>query len=140
MFSQACVKNSVHGGGGCLLKGMLGYTPLGRHPLLPALRDTVNNRTVRILLECILITVYNEVAKVMFLQVCGVVSQHALQVVSQHALQQVSKGGGACSWGGLLPGWSARGGLWRPPERSRRLLLRTVRILLECILLANNKY
>ena len=46
-----------------------------------------------------LITVRNEVAKVMFLQECvcplggGVVTQHALQVVSQHALQQVSGGG-----------------------------------------------
>ena len=26
MFSQTCVKNSVHGEGGCLPKGMLGYT------------------------------------------------------------------------------------------------------------------
>ena len=46
-----------------------------------------------------MITVRNEVAKVMFLQVSvcpqggGVLSQHALQVVSQHALQQVSGGG-----------------------------------------------
>ena len=61
-----------------------------------------------------------------------VLSQHALQVVFQHALQQVSRGvsawrrgacsGGVCSWG-----------VWRPPE-SRRLLLQTVCILLECIL------
>ena len=28
MFSQACIKNSVHGGGGCLPDP----TPLGRHP------------------------------------------------------------------------------------------------------------
>ena len=45
----------------------------------------------------IIFTVRNEIAKVMFLQVCvcprgGVVSQHALQVVSQHALQQDSGG------------------------------------------------
>ena len=59
-------------------------------------------------------------------------------VLSQHALQQ----GGACSWGGcLLPGGACSGGVcsqgvWRPP-RSRRLLLRTVRILLECILVHN---
>ena len=72
----------------------------------------------------------------------GVLSQHALQVVSQHALQQ----GDACSWGcacsrggGLLPeGGSALGVLLRGgggdlPPQSRRLLLRTVRILLECI-------
>ena len=68
------------------------------------------------------------------------VSQHALQVVSQHALQQVSKGGGVPAPGGGGGLLSAPGGVWRPPERSRRLLLQTVRILLECILLVNNKY
>ena len=82
----------------------------------------------------------------------GVLSQHALQVVSQHPLQWGSALGGllwgVCSWGGLLLGGSApgavcsggvcsQGGLlrgdawWRPPGR---LLLRAVRILLECIL------
>ena len=59
----------------------------------------------------IIFTVRNEIAKVMFLQVCvrprgGVVSQHALQVVSQHALQQV--------WGGWwypsMPCSRSRGG------------------------------
>ena len=38
IFSQACVKNSVHGGGGgCLPQCMLGYTPPrpGRHPPKP---------------------------------------------------------------------------------------------------------
>ena len=53
----------------------------------------------------------------------GVLSQHALQVVSQHALQQ---GGSAL-------------GVWRSPPESRRLLLRAVRILLECILVFNNR-
>ena len=121
------------------------------------------------------ITVSNEVAKVMFLHVSvilftggGVVSQNALQVVSQHALQQ---GGvlsqNALQWGvpalgecllpgGLLPGGSAPGGCLLPgvrsggvcsqgwgacsqggcgdPPGSRWLLLRMVRILLECIL------
>ena len=62
--------------------------------------------------KLLIFTIRNEVAKVMFLQVCvcprGVVSQHALQVVSQHALQQVSRGmpapggclfpGGGCVW------------------------------------------
>ena len=50
---------------------------------------------VRILLECILVTIHKRsCGKVMFLQVSvilftgvGVASQHALQVVSQHALQ-----------------------------------------------------
>ena len=34
IFSQACVKNSVHrgGGGGCLPQCMLGYPPCSRHP------------------------------------------------------------------------------------------------------------
>ena len=50
---------SVHGGGGWRVwQGQI-------------LRDTVNERAVRILLECILVTGRNEVvAKVMFLQVC----------------------------------------------------------------------
>ena len=90
----------------------------------------------------------------------GVVSQHALHVVSQHALQQVSGGdpsmpcsrspggcllwGCACSRGCLLPGQGvtvpggrgvpAPGGCGGDPVVSRWLLLRTVRILLECIL------
>ena len=71
-----------------------------------------------------LITVRNEVAKVMFLHVSvilftvGVLSQHALQVVSQHALQQGclfqggSAPGGVCSRGGSAPGGvPALGGL-----------------------------
>ena len=34
IFSQACVKNSVHrGGGGCLPQCMLGYTTTTTHPL-----------------------------------------------------------------------------------------------------------
>ena len=102
--------------------------------------------------------------KVMFSHVCvilftgGLLSQHALQVVSQHALQQVSRGviskhvlqvvsqhashqvsRGVCCRGGLLGG-SPSGGLLpggclveTPP---RQLLLRAVRILLECILVS----
>ena len=81
------------------------------------------------------------------------VSLHALQqggVLSQHALQQ----GGTCSRGVCPPGGLLRlvlagegeclllgqgggvcswAGVWRPPG-SRLLLLRMVRILLECIL------
>ena len=54
--------------------------------------------------------------------------------------------GDACSWGGLwgvcsrgVPalGRSAPGGCGDPPE-SRRLLLRTVCILMECILVESN--
>ena len=30
-FSQACIKNSVHGGGDCLPQCMLGYALPGRH-------------------------------------------------------------------------------------------------------------
>ena len=32
IFSQECVKNSVHRGGGCLPQCMLGYTPPGTRP------------------------------------------------------------------------------------------------------------
>ena len=49
-------------------------------------------------------------------------------VVSQHALQQVC---GGCL---LLRGCLLLGGLVETPPSGRRLLLRTVRILLECIL------
>ena len=86
------------------------------------------------------------------------VSVHKGGVVSQHALQQVSRGGwypnmpcrwypsmpcsrsrrgGACSQGvPALGGYLLRGGgmCGGDPPASRRLLLRTVRILLECIL------
>ena len=40
---------------------------------------------------------------------------------------------GCLLWGVPTPGGSAPGGVWRPPE-SRRLLLQTLCILLECIL------
>ena len=53
MFSQACVKNSVQGGGVCQRNAGI-HTP-GKAPPPPALWDTVNNRTVHILLECILV-------------------------------------------------------------------------------------
>ena len=56
IFSEACVKNSVHGGGGCLPQCMLGYTdPPSRHP--PSRRPLP--RTARILLECILVSLRN---------------------------------------------------------------------------------
>ena len=50
MFSQACVKNSVHARGG-------GVHPLGRHP--PGRR--LLQRTVRILVECILVEYFFEI-------------------------------------------------------------------------------
>ena len=139
-----------------------------------------------------LVTVRNEVAKVMFLHVsvilltsggeggrlcypsmhcrwypsmpCRgcVLSQHALQVISQHALQQgvpafegvcsqrgcLLPGRGACSQGGacsggdllrgggcLLPGGEVCSGGWcGDPPKADDYFLRTVRILLECIL------
>ena len=63
-----------------------------------------------------------------------VLSQHALQVVSQHALQQVSRGWAPARGGGSAPGGLLLGGclVETPPGR---LLLRAVRILLECILI-----
>ena len=67
MFSQACVKISVRGGG-----AYVGYTPPDMHspqactpPGMHAppwiLRDLVNERVVHIILECILVTTCNEV-------------------------------------------------------------------------------
>ena len=67
-------------------------------------------------------------------------------VLSQHALQQrvPARGGSAPNGGCLLQGGSALGGGVSAPEgvcgdppQIRRLLLRTVRILLECILVPN---
>ena len=57
MFSQACVKNSVGG------EGVRGMHPQARTPPSPStpqriLRDAVNERAVRILLECILVYLY----------------------------------------------------------------------------------
>ena len=97
--------------------------------------------TVKTLIITRIFTVRNEVGKVMFLQVCvcpqgGVLSQHALQ------LGVCSQRGGAW-WGvpGLgVPGpgsaWSGECLVWADPPWERRLLLRTVRILLECILVS----
>ena len=70
MFSQVCVNNSVHGGG---VRGI--HTPPGTHAppgmppswtcmsqgthapwaFMPPHRDALNERAVRILLECILV-------------------------------------------------------------------------------------
>ena len=63
MFSQACVKNSVHGGEAYTPhpgRHPLGRHPPGRHP--PPWTDTPHIRlplqwTVRILLECIPVTI-----------------------------------------------------------------------------------
>ena len=54
MISQVCVKNSVQGGV-CLW--VWGYTLPGRHPRgqTPLPRQPLQQRTVRILLECILV-------------------------------------------------------------------------------------
>ena len=63
----------------------------------------------------------------------GMLSQHALQVVSQHALQHVSGGRGSSPGGCAWSGGVCCGGWWELVQK-RRLLLRTVRIPLECIL------
>ena len=74
IFSEACVKNSVRGGGGCWPQYMLEYTTptpwaatlLGRHPWedthradtpgqTPAPSRCLLQRMVRIVLECILV-------------------------------------------------------------------------------------
>ena len=84
MFSQACVKNSVHRGG--LPQCMLGYTPLGRHPRPWA--DT----------------------------------PWADTPMARHP-----------PWADTPPGKTPPSQT-QPPPPSRRLLLRMVRILLECVL------
>ena len=66
MFSQACVTNSVHGGGACTPL-YARHHPLGRHrPSLgrPPSRRRPLQRTVRILLECILVSIFclNEIS------------------------------------------------------------------------------
>ena len=56
IFSQVCVKNSVHMEGGC--------PPGSRHPPEQCmLGDTGNRRAVRILLECILVYLINNNSK-----------------------------------------------------------------------------
>ena len=52
IFSQACVKNSAHKGGGVSASGPEGIC---QPPPPRALRDMVNKLVVRILLECILV-------------------------------------------------------------------------------------
>ena len=98
-----------------------------------------------------IITLRNEIAKVMFLHVSVSHSVHGGCYPSIHCRwypsMPFSRGCGipACIAGGipaclaeggcLLQGVCSRG-MWRPPApESRRLLLRMVRILLECILI-----
>ena len=106
---------------------------------------------------CCLVTVRNEVAKVMFLHVSVILftggcypSMHCRWYPSMPcnrgcAIPACIAGGipaclavggaiPAClAAGGLLPGGCLLWGVWRPPG-SRQLLLWMVRILLECIL------
>ena len=64
MFSQASVSHSVQGGGGVLTPGVVTRTH-GRYSPAPPprlhgpgiLRDTVEKRAVRILLECFLVSI-----------------------------------------------------------------------------------
>ena len=85
----------------------------------------------------IVIAVRNEVAKVMFLHVSVILS------TGGGAWSGEVPGPGGSAWGGVSAprGCLVQGGLLRrvacteaDPPRERRLLLRTVRILLECIL------
>ena len=108
----------------------------------------------------VIITVRNEVAKVMFLHVSVILSTGGGGAWSPGGAGSQGRGvpglGGVCSQGvsalGGVPGWVGvlRGGAWSEgvsaprgcipacteadPPGERRLLLRTVRILLECIL------
>ena len=94
----------------------------------------------------LIITVRNEVAKVMFFtRVCDPVhggggvcypSMHCRWYPNMALQQGGSAPGGVCSRGeGLLRGGGGMLGGWRSPK-SRRLLLWTVHILLECILVS----
>ena len=57
IFSEACVKNSVHGGGGSAsVHAGIPHPP--PPPEQSMLGDTVNERAVRILLECNLVEIY----------------------------------------------------------------------------------
>ena len=110
-----------------------------------------------------LITVRNEVAKVMFLQACvcpqggcllrggaprgcllqGDVCSRGVSTLGGVRSRTVSAPGGCLLPGGCLPplgvcsGGSAPGGVCSAFPRERRLLLLRVRILLECILVEN---
>ena len=65
IFSEACVKNSVHRGGACVAGGVRGgracmagghvWHPRSPVPPRQILRDAVNERAARILLKCILV-------------------------------------------------------------------------------------
>ena len=115
MFSQASVSGRGSASRMGLHLGGVWQTPPPPPPTdRRILRDMVNERAVRILLESILVTIRNEVAKATFLQVCvcprgggGCLVRREV-LASQHALRQT--------------------------PRERRLQLRTVRILLEWIL------
>ena len=126
IFSEACVKNSVHRGrcawsgggggvwsggvwsGGCLLWGVSGCG-------VPAPGGDACSWGVWLGGAC-----------------SGGCLDDPEGVHSGGCLVQ----GGACSWGTCSQGGSGSGGAWlRPP--SGRLLLRVLRILLECILVLN---
>ena len=82
------------------------------------------------------ITVRNEVAKVMLLQVC--VCPQWGGSASVHAGIPTPRPPGADTPSGPdTPPDQAPPESRHPPPRERRILLRTVRILLECILVAN---
>ena len=83
MFSRACVKNSVHREGGCLPHSMLSprENPPGRHPLpseqtIPTPRWPLQ-RTVRILLERILVSKDAKSKRILILTLTEPISRNA---------------------------------------------------------------
>ena len=83
-------------------------------------------------------TVRNEVAKVMFLHVSVILFTGGSAVgggCSRGVCSRVCLLRGSLRPGGACSSGACSRGVWRPPQ-SRRLLLRTVHILLECILVA----
>ena len=127
MFLQVCVcSRGVPGPGGVLLLGGV----LWGDRLGSIYTELIAYDAGRAHLCYEFITVCNKVAKVMFLQVC----------VCPRGVPGPG-GGGSAPGGCPLRGVPGRGGWypsmqWGRPPRERRLLLRAVRILLECILVA----
>ena len=101
-----------------------GLSPNAPHLFEPAhyiVHASIGKRSIGLRLEGILVTVRNEVAKVMFLQAC--VCPRGEYLTRHTPRDQVHP-----------PGPGTPPGTRYPPPPEIRPLLRTVRILLECIL------
>ena len=107
-----------------------------------SLLGRVMAQSVHILLECFLVTARKgSCGKVMFLQVSVILFRGGWSWGVPGRGDGLVPGG-CLLWRGVpAPGGSGLGAWWRPPPETRppgRLLLRAVRILLECILVCFN--